>query len=112
MGEQRQQADVADLARFGYKQEFRPAQTIDGQSLEWANGVDYGLAASVWTRDAGRVLRMARKLQFGTVWINTRIPLVNEMPHGSYKQSGYGKDMGIYSLEEYTQIKHVMASHD
>ena len=57
-------------------------------------------------------LRMARKLQFGTVWINTHIPLVNEIPHGGYKQSGYGKDMGIFSLEEYTQIKHVMASHD
>lgn len=57
-------------------------------------------------------LRMARKLQFGTVWINTRLPLVSEMPHGGYKQSGYGKDMGIFSIEEYTQIKHVMASHD
>ncbi len=112
MEEQSQQADVADLARFGYKQELRLAQTIEYQSLEWANGVDYGLAASVWTRDVGRALRIARKLQFGTVWINTHIPLVNEMPHGGYKQSGYGKDMGIYSLEEYTQIKHVLASHD
>jgi betaine-aldehyde dehydrogenase len=110
--EQSQQTDVADLARFGYKQELRLAQAIEDQSLEWANGVDYGLAASVWTRDVGRALRMASKLQFGTVWINTPIPLVNEMPHGGYKQSGYRKDMGIYSLEEYTQIKHVMASHD
>ena len=112
MEEQSQQADVADLVRFGYKQELRLAQAIEDQSLEWANGVDYGLAASVWTRDVGRALRIARKLQFGTVWINTHIPLVNEMPHGGYKQSGYGKDMGIYSLEEYTQFKHVMASHD
>lgn len=111
MEEQSQQADVADLAGFGYIQELRLA-TIEDQPLEWANGVDYGLAASVWTRDVGRALRMACKLQFGTVWINTHIPLVNEMPHGGYKQSGYGKDMGIYSLEEYTQIKHVMASHD
>ncbi|HEX8996644.1 MAG TPA: aldehyde dehydrogenase family protein [Ktedonobacterales bacterium] len=112
MEEQSQQADVADLARFGYKQDLRLAQTIEDQAPEWANGVDYGLAASVWTRDVGRALRRARKLQFGTVWINTHIPLVNEMPHGGYKQSGNGKAMGIYSLEEYTQIKHVRASHD
>jgi betaine-aldehyde dehydrogenase len=110
--EQSQQADVADLARSGYKQESRLAQMIEDQSLEWADGVDFGLVASVWMRDAGRALRMARKLQFGTVWINTHFPLVNEMPHGGYKRSGYGKDMGIYSLEVFTQIKHVMASHD
>jgi betaine-aldehyde dehydrogenase len=83
--------------------------TDEGEALRWANGVKYGLSSSVWTKDHGRALRMAKGLDFGVVWINTHIPFVSEMPHGGFKYSGHGKDLSVYSLEDYTRIKHVMS---
>jgi 1-pyrroline dehydrogenase len=104
--------DVEQTDEIVQDEVFGPVVTVqrfadDAQAIEWANGVRYGLAASVWTRDVGRAMEAVRRLQFGTVWVNDHLlPITSEMPHGGYKSSGYGKDMSMYSLEEYTQIKH------
>jgi 1-pyrroline dehydrogenase len=107
--------DVGQGDEIVQREVFGPVVTVqrfddEADALAWANDVEYGLSASVWSRDIGRCMRMARKLEFGAVWLNDHFTLTSEMPHGGYKQSGYGKDLSAYALEEYTIVKHVMVN--
>ena len=109
----RSSPDPAQDSEIVQDEVFGPVVTVqrfsdEDQAIKWANDVRFGLAASVWSADVGKALRVAKSIQFGTVWVNDHFTLVSEMPHGGFKESGYGKDQSMYAIEDYTVVKHVM----